>query len=146
VDEGRILGLDVGEARTGVAVSDPLGILASPLVTIQVKSPEADGAAIARIAREQQAVKIVVGLPLDREGGIGPQAQKVLDFIAVLRAATSVEIVTIDERYSTAAAHRALHESGVNSKKRRGIIDQAAAQQILQLYLDREDARRKRGG
>ncbi len=145
MDEGRILGLDVGDVRTGVARSDPLGFLASPLTTIQVESPEADAVAIARIVKEQEAIKIVVGLPLNREGGIGPQAQKVLDFIGVLRTATRVEIVTIDERFSTAAAHRALHESGVRSKKHRGVIDKAAATQILQLYLDREDARRKRG-
>ncbi len=144
--EGRILGLDVGEARTGVAVSDPLGIMTSPLTTLQVKSYTEDAAAVARIAKEQEAIRIVVGLPLNKEGGIGPQAQKVLDFIEALRAATSVEVVTIDERYSTAAAHRALHESGMRSKKHKGVIDQAAAQQILQLYLDRERSRRAREG
>ena len=146
MEEGRILGLDVGEARTGVAVSDALGILTSPLVTLQVKSHSEDAAAIARIAKEQEVIRIVVGLPLNREGGIGPQAQKVLDFIEALRAATPVEVVTIDERYSTAAAHRALHESGMRSKKHKPVIDQVAAQQILQLYLDRARARRAREG
>lgn len=146
MEEGRILGLDVGEARTGIAVSDPLGIMTSPLITLQVKSNTVDASAVARIAQEQGAIRIVVGLPLNQEGGIGPQAQKVLDFVEVLRAATQVEIVTIDERYSTAAAHRALHDSGMRSKKRKGVIDQVAAQQILQLYLDRERARRAREG
>jgi putative Holliday junction resolvase len=145
VEEGRFLGLDVGEARTGIAVSDPLGILASPLKTLQVKSLGEDAAAIARIAKEQEAIRIVVGLPLNKEGGIGPQAKKVLAFVEALRAATPVEVVTIDERFSTAAAHRALDETGVRSKKRKGVIDQAAAQQILQLYLDRERTRRGRG-
>ncbi len=145
VIEGRILALDVGEVRTGVAVSDPLGILASPLTTIQVKSMGDDAAAIARIAKEQEAIRIVVGLPLNKEGGIGSQAEKVLAFVEALRAATPVDVVTIDERFSTAAAHRALHESGVGSKKHRSMIDKAAAQQILQLYLDRESARRGRG-
>ncbi len=146
MEEGRILGLDVGEARTGVAVSDPLGILTSPLITLQVKSYSEDAAVIARIAKEQEAIRIVVGLPLNKEGGIGPQAQKVLDFVEALRAATGLGVVTIDERYSTAAAHRALHEAGMRSKKHKVVIDQVAAQQILQLYLDRERARRAREG
>jgi len=146
VEEGRILGLDVGEARTGIAVSDALGILTSPLTTLQVKSSTEDAAAVARIAQEQEAVRIVVGLPLNKEGQVGPQAQKVLAFVEALRGVTNVEVVTIDERFSTAAAHRALHESGVRAKKRKGVIDQVAAQQILQLYLDRERARRAREG
>jgi len=146
VEEGRILGLDVGEARTGVAVSDALGIMTSPLITLHVKSHPEDAAAVTRIAKEQEAIRIVVGMPLNKEGGIGPQAQKVLDFVEALRAATSIEVVTIDERYSTAAAHRSLQDSGMRSKKRKGVIDQVAAQQILQLYLDRERSRRAREG
>lgn len=142
--EGRILALDVGEARTGMAVSDPLGILASPCGTIQVKSAREDAEAVARAAKEHEAIRIVVGVPLNKEGGIGPQAQKVLDFVEVLRGATDVEVVTIDERFSTAAAHRAMNQTGLSTKKRKGVIDQAAAQQILQLYLDRERNRRSR--
>jgi putative Holliday junction resolvase len=142
--EGRILALDVGEARTGMAVSDPLGILASPCGTIQVKSAQEDAEAVKRAAEEHEAVRIVVGLPLNKEGGIGPQAQKVLDFVEVLRQTADIEVVTIDERFSTAAAHRAMNETGLSAKKRKGVIDQAAAQQILQLYLDRERNRSAR--
>lgn len=142
--EGRILALDVGEARTGMAVSDPLGILASPCGTIQVSSARADAEAVKRAAEEHEAVRIVVGVPLNKEGGIGPQAQKVLEFVDVLRDTTTIEVVTIDERYSTAAAHRAMNHTGLKTKKRKGVIDQAAAQQILQLYLDRERNRRER--
>jgi putative Holliday junction resolvase len=144
--EGRILALDVGEARTGVAVSDPLGMIASPLTTIQVESAEADIAEVKRIAEEQEAVRIVVGVPLNQHGEVGPQAEKVLAFVASLREAVSVEVDIIDERFSTVVAHQALGASGVKSKKRKGVIDQAAAQQILQLYLDRERNRREREG
>lgn len=142
--EGRILALDVGEVRTGMAISDPLGILASPCGTIDVTSAQEDAEAVRRAAEEHEAVRIVVGVPLNKEGGIGPQAQKVLDFVDVLRKATDIEVVTIDERFSTAAAHRAMNATGLSTKKRKGVIDQAAAQQILQLYLDRERNRRAR--
>ena len=142
--EGRIIGLDVGEARTGVALSDPLGIIASPFDTIQVKSLRADAEAVKAIAEEQGAVRIVVGVPLNMEGKVGPQAAKVLEFVEVLREAVDLEVVTIDERFSTAAAERSLRESGVKGKRRKQVVDQVAAQQILQLYLDREAHRRAR--
>lgn len=144
IEEGRILGLDVGDVRTGMAVSDPLGMIATPCGTIHVRSAREDAEAVKQAAAEHEAIRIVVGLPLNKEGGIGPQAQKVLDFIEVLRATTDIEIVTIDERFSTAAAHRAMNHTGLSTKKRKGVIDQAAAQQILQLYLDRERNRRAR--
>ena len=144
MQEGRIIGLDVGEARTGVALTDPLGIIASPFGTIQVKSPRADAEAVKTIAEEQGAVRIVVGVPLNMEGEVGPQAEKVLAFVEVLKETVGVEVVTIDERFSTAAANRSLRESGVKSKRRKQVVDQVAAQQILQLYLDREAHRRTR--
>ncbi len=142
--EGRIIGLDVGEARTGVALSDPLGIIASPFDTIQVGSHSRDAEAVRAIAEEQGAVRIVVGVPLNMEGEVGPQAEKVLAFVEVLKAAVDIEIVTIDERFSTASAERSLRDSGVKGKRRKQVVDQVAAQQILQLYLDREAHRRAR--
>ncbi|MDK1020098.1 MAG: Holliday junction resolvase RuvX [Candidatus Hydrogenedentes bacterium] len=142
--EGRIIGLDVGEARTGVALTDPLGIIASPFDTIQVKSLRADAEAVKAIAEEQGAVRIVVGVPLNMEGKVGPQAAKVLEFVETLKETIDIEIVTIDERFSTAAAERSLRESGVKGKRRRKLVDKVAAQQILQLYLDREAHRRTR--
>ena len=142
--EGRIIGLDVGEARTGVALTDPLGIIASPFDTIEVKSPRADAEAVKAIAEEQGAIRIVVGVPLNMQGEVGPQAEKVLAFVEVLKEAVGIEVVTIDERFSTAAAERSLRESGVKGKRRKQVVDQVAAQQILQLYLDREANRRTR--
>jgi len=136
----------VGEARTGVALSDPLGIIATPYDTIQVTTPMKDAAAVKAIVEAQEAIRVVVGVPLDKEGGIGPQATKVLAFVEVLKEALDIEVVTIDERFSTAAASRALSQANVKGKKRRGMIDKVAAQQILQLYLDREANRRAREG
>ncbi len=134
----------MGEARTGVALSDPLGIVASPFDTIQVKSLRADAEAVKAIAEEQGAVRIVVGLPLNMQGKVGPQAEKVLAFVEVLKETVDVEVVTIDERFSTASAERSLRDSGVKGKRRKQVVDQVAAQQILQLYLDREAHRRAR--
>ena len=144
VQEGRIIGLDVGEARTGVALSDPLGVIASPYETIQLKSPSEDAEAVKAIAEEQEAIRIVVGVPLNMEGEVGPQAEKVLAFVEALKEAVDIEVVTIDERFSTASANCSLRESGVNRKRRKQVVDQVAAQQILQLYLDREANRRTR--
>ncbi|MFP6582443.1 MAG: Holliday junction resolvase RuvX [Candidatus Hydrogenedentota bacterium] len=140
-----MIGLDIGEARTGVAVSDPLGMIASAFDTVQMSDPETDALAIKQIVEEQEAVLIVAGIPLNQNGEIGPQAEKVLAFIEEIKAVTNVEIVTQDERFSTAAAHRNLIEANMNAKKRKKVIDKVAAQQILQLYLDRQANLRKRG-
>lgn len=137
-DPGRTVGLDVGDVRIGVAVSDPLGIIASPHSVIQASSPQRDVAAVQAIVAEQDAKRIVVGLPLNREGKPGPQAEKVLAFVELLRDAVDVEVVTQDERYSTAAAQRMLIEVNVSRKKRKKVVDKVAAHHILQTYLDRQ--------
>lgn len=143
--EGRVMGLDVGDVRTGVAISDPMGIVASPHSVIPVKGIAADCDEVARLAKEQEVVEIVVGLPLDRNGEIGPQAKKVQQFLERLRAMVSVPVVTQDERYSSASAERALIAADVSRKGRKKLVDKVAAQQILQLYLDRRANLRKRG-
>lgn len=142
--EGRMIGLDIGEARTGVAVSDELGMFASTLDTVQMSEPKEDALAIKAIVDAQQAVLIVAGLPLDQNGEVGPQAEKVLAFIEEIKAVTDVEVVTQDERFSTQAAHRLLIAGNMNAKKRKKIIDTVSAQQILQLYMDRQANIRKR--
>lgn len=134
----------MGEVRTGVAVSDELGMIASAHDTIQVSSHEADAAAVKNIVDDREAVRVVVGLPLNQNGEIGPQAEKVLAFVEVLRGVVGVDVETIDERFSTVSANRALAQAGVKGKKRRKVVDKVAAQQILQLYLDRESFRRAR--
>lgn len=126
-------------------MSDPLGIVATPHSVIQVESIEADCAAIAKLASENEIVEIVVGLPLDRNGEIGHQAEKVQAFIERLKAIVEIPVVPQDERYSSASAERALIEADVSRKGRKKVIDKIAAQQILQLYLDRRTNRAKRG-
>lgn len=143
---GRSLALDVGDVRIGVALSDPLGVIALPHSVITCVSPQEDTAAVVALASEVEAVRIVVGLPLDQYGEPGPQANKVLAFIAALEGETEMAIVTQDERYTTAFAERVLIEANVRRKKRKGLRDQIAAQQILQTWLDRDAVERRNSG
>lgn len=137
-ETGRIIGLDIGDVRIGVAVSDPLGITAQGREVLRVSSPEKDVDAIKNIVNETGAVRIVAGLPLDQNGEIGSQAEKVLNFVETLRNALDIDIVTQDERFSTAAAERALIGANMRRNKRKNVIDMVAAQHILQTYLDRQ--------
>ena len=142
----RSLGLDVGHVRIGVAVSDPMGIIAQPKEVIQCTSPEGDIEAVRRIIEETEASTVVVGIPLNMEGKHGPQAEKTLEFVERLRAATYAEIVLQDERYSTAAAERMLIGHKVRRKGRKKVIDKVAATHILQTWLDRRAREKERGG
>ncbi len=136
---GRIVGLDVGDVRIGVAVSDPLGSMALPREVIQRRDMESDIAAIRAILEETGAIRIVAGVPLDQNGQPGPQAEKTLAFAERLREAlTGIEVVTQDERYSTASAQRTLIGAGVSRKGRKKSVDMLAAQHILQTYMDRQ--------
>jgi len=143
---GRIVGLDVGDVRIGVAVSDPLRIIAQPhsVITRSTHSLsngdklwEQDIAAVRGVIEQTEAVRVVVGLPLNRAGRVGPQAEKVLQFVEQLRAAVDVEIVTQDERFTTAAAERMLIAANVSRKNRKKVVDKIAAHHILQVHLDR---------
>ncbi len=134
---GRIVALDVGDVRIGVAVSDPLRIIAQPHSVITRTELNKDLKAICDVLTEMEAVRLVVGMPLNREGKPGPQAEKVLEFIEQLRKFTSVEIVTQDERFTTAGAERMLISANVSRKNRKKVIDKIAAHHILQIHLDR---------
>ena len=135
-ENSRTLGLDVGQRRTGLAVSDSGGLLATPYTTIIAKTPQKDIAAILTIAREEEIGLIVVGLPLSLDGTVGPQAQLTLDFCDALRAASHVPVETWDERYSTVEAEAHLREAGVAPSRNRARLDAAAAAVLLQSYLD----------
>lgn len=139
----RAMGIDHGEARVGVAVADALGMLAHPRETIRVdaKGEKAVVARIAAIARSEKIGTIVVGLPRNMNGTEGPAAVKVRAFADRLRVATGCEVLLQDERLTTVAAQKALHASGRDVKKGRAVIDQAAAQIILQSYLDAQALR-----
>ena len=132
----RILGVDLGDARTGLAVSDALGFLAGGIGYIKspVKREVADE--IVRYANEYKVTKIIVGNPVNMNGTLGPRAEKVQSLIELLRERTDIPIEIFDERLSTAAAHRILNETGLKSKKRKTVIDTLSAQIILQNYMD----------
>jgi putative holliday junction resolvase len=131
-----ILGIDFGRARIGLAISDELRLLAHPLETLPGNKDTAKK--IAEIIRERKIDKIVVGVPRHMSGEIGEAAKEALEFANKLRAEVPCPVETWDERLTTVAAERALRAAGKKSRKTRNIIDQVAAQMILQGYLDRE--------
>ncbi len=133
----RGLGLDVGERRIGVSLSDPEGILAMPLTVVDVRTEEEALERIAALAREHEVDRVVVGLPLSMEGNMGLQAQRVAAFADTLAERMEIPVDTWDERLSTVAAGRALTEAGVKRGKKRKRLDSVAACPILQGYLDR---------
>ena len=132
----RVLGLDVGERRIGVALSDPLGFTAQRLALIERRDLARDLQAIADLARAHETGAIVVGLPLMMSGETGEQAKKVGAFVEALRGAVPCPVHVLDERLTTAQGERALLETDTSRKRRKELIDQLAAQLILQAYLD----------
>lgn len=132
----RILGLDHGDRRIGVAISDELGITAQPLLTIYRTNRRNDMRSLARIIRRHGCNTIVVGLPLHMSGDTGPRAVAAMEFASVLRAELKLPVVLWDERLSTAEAHRHLDAAGRPANTRKQVIDQVAAVLILQGYLD----------
>ena len=131
----RILGIDVGEARIGLALSDELGMLAHPLETVQTKTGNPIKHVAAVVEREKVAT-VVIGLPRNMSGTYGPAAEKAREFAAKLQQLSPCSVKFWDERLTTVAAQRQLHEAGRNAKNSREVIDQAAAVLILQGYLD----------
>ena len=130
------LALDVGERRIGLALSDPSGLLATPLATIQRTQESADVDEVLRLAEKHDVEKMVVGLPLELSGRRGPQAGRVMAFARALIGRTELPVETVDERYSTVEAERRLRDSGVEPSKDRARLDAAAAAVILESYLD----------
>lgn len=134
---GTRIGVDVGAVRVGVAVSDPDGILATPLVTLIRDGSGADMSDIARLVRERDAVEVVVGLPVTLAGREGPAAATARAYAEQLgQIIAPVPVRLADERMSTVAATRRLSERGVRGRRRRAVVDQAAAVEILQSWLD----------
>ena len=132
----RVLGVDYGQARIGLAISDELGMLAHPLETVTAKPPEAALKRIAQIAGERDVEAVVIGLPRHMSGAAGTAAADVEAFAAKLRPLLRCRVVMWDERLTTTAAHRALRDAGKKTRSTRGVVDQVAAQMILQGYLD----------
>ena len=137
---GVRLGIDPGDARIGVARSDPSGMLATPVETVPRGAGDLDR--IATLLAEEEAVEVVVGLPRSLSGGEGPAAAKVREFaVALARRVDPVPVRLCDERLTTVTAESMLRERGKKGAKRRAVVDQAAAVVILQNALDTERAR-----
>ena len=141
-EQGVIIGLDVGDARTGIARSDALQMMAFPHTVVAAKSDAEMAEAVANEIRPLSPVRIVAGMPLDQNGAPGLQARRVESLIGRLRELLDVEIVTQDERFSTAEANRVARDMNAYGKKRKGKVDQIAATLILQTWLDRRASQR----
>ena len=142
---GRVLAIDPGSRRVGVAVSDPSATIAQPL-TVIAASPEATLVQrLSALAREEQASELVVGLPRRLDGSLGPEAQAARSLADELRRATGLAVTLVDERLTSAAAERALLSGGASRARRRQLSDQVAATMILQSFLDSVRLRKARG-
>lgn len=141
----RLLALDVGDRRVGVAVSDAAGLIATPLTVLRRTSKAKDFGKLASLLREQGAAKLVVGHPLNADGSAGPQARRVERYVAAMSEALeaeglSVPIILWDEHGSTQRAQELMIDAGRSAKNRRQRIDAAAAAVILQDYLDEQQS------
>ena len=135
-----ILGVDYGDARTGLAVSDRLGMLAVGAGCIKCEGFKRAAEAVATVAKEKGAELIVVGNPINMNGTEGPRSEKCRAFAAALEELTSLPVKLYDERLTTVSAHRILSESNVRGKKRKAAVDELSATLIQQDYLDRNRA------
>lgn len=133
----RFLAIDPGERRLGIAVSDPTGIIAVPVEVIERTGWAKDLARLRRLVELYQITEVVVGRPLTAAGTVGPQARAAARFAERLRAALTVPVTEVDERYTTVAAERSLREGGARRQRRRSRRDAVAAALILQPLLDR---------
>lgn len=135
----RYLGLDVGAKRIGVAVSDPLGFTAQPVLTLLRKpNPREDLRSLARLARRYEVAAIVVGNPLHLSGESSPRSDKTRAFAAGLGELTGLPVILWDERLTTREAHQILYEAGHARQQHRAVVDQVAATLILQSFLDQQ--------
>ena len=133
----RVLALDIGDVRIGLAISDPLGITANPLETYRRKNDdeEADCAYIAALAKERGVGQFVLGLPINMDGTEGPRAEKARQFASLLETESGLPVTLWDERRSTVEAHAILHAAGKKEKKHRAQVDAVAASLLLESYL-----------
>jgi len=136
--KGRLLGVDFGTVRVGLAVCDPDRIVASPLATYTRRDPAADAAYFKQMAAAEEVVGLVVGLPMHTDGREGVKAQEARAYGAWLGTATGLPVVFADERFTTVHAEAALWDAGLTHKRRKDRRDRVAAQILLQAYLESE--------
>lgn len=132
----RVAGLDVGDKTVGIAVSDPLAMIAHGLMTYQRVALDLDLEEVSSILKEQGVELIVCGLPRNMDSSIGPQAQRVMNFANRLKDKMGIKLIYQDERLTTVSAERVLIESKVRRENRKKYVDKIAATYILQTYLD----------
>ena len=131
----RIMAIDYGDARTGVAVSDPTGLLAGYTTVIHSRKPEQAAAELAALAKEHGAEELVLGFPRNMDGTEGPRAEKCREFAGLVEAACGIRPVLWDERRTTVEAHGILHAGGKRMKQHKKTVDAVAASLILEGYL-----------
>ncbi|MGE5380408.1 MAG: Holliday junction resolvase RuvX [Methylocystaceae bacterium] len=139
----RLMGLDVGDKRIGVAVSDLLMLTAQPVTVIERKGMERDLAAIDRLCKQYEVEKLVVGLPLNMNGTLGPKAHQVQEFGHLVAGNLDLLIEFFDERLTTKQAENVLIQADVSRSRRREVIDKLAAVNILQTYMDAKRQQKK---
>lgn len=133
----KLLGVDYGEARTGLARSDALGLYAVGMGNIKSYHIEKTAAEIVRVAKENGIERIVIGKPVNMNGTYGEKVEKVTKLARLIGELTEIPVDFYDERMTTVSAHKILSESGVRAKNRREIVDSLAAELILQGYMDK---------
>ena len=131
----RIMAIDYGDAHTGIAVSDPTGLLAGFTTVITAYRPEAVAQRVAELAREHGAEELVLGHPVNMDGSLGPRSEKAKAMQGLLEEATGLPVVLWDERRTTIDAHHILYQSGKNARLRKKVVDAVAATLILEGYL-----------
>lgn len=141
--QGRVLGLDVGSKRIGIAISDELGITAQGLDTLQRKNKKTDFAALDLLIQKHDVRQIVIGLPLRLSGAEGMQSEKMRHFAEELRARTRLPVHLFDERLTSAEANRVLRESNISISKRAAAVDRMAAVLILQAWMEAQNSSRE---
>lgn len=132
----KIMAVDYGDVRTGLAVCDRTEFLASPIGTVEERNAQILCMKIAHLAEQYEVGEIVVGFPKNMNGSVGPRAQKCEAFANMLAGIANVPVNLWDERSSTVSAHNYLNETNVRGKKRKDVVDQVAATIILENYLD----------
>ncbi|HHU53654.1 MAG TPA: Holliday junction resolvase RuvX [Clostridiaceae bacterium] len=135
----RFLAIDYGTVRVGLAISDPLGLIATGFKTLNHKAKTMDEVAfeIAEIVKDQEVTDLILGLPQRTDGIIGEREQLTREFAKVLENVTGLTPILYDERYTTVIAHRFMNKTGVKAKRKREIADQVAAEILLQNYLEK---------
>jgi len=137
----RLMGLDVGDKRIGVAVSDLLMLTAQPIAVIERKGMERDLAAIDRLCKQYEVEKLIIGLPLNMNGTLGPKAHQIQEFAHLVAGNLDLLMEFFDERLTTKLAENMLIQADVSRSRRREVIDKLAAANILQTYMDAKRSR-----